>query len=632
MKKLLSTIILGVLISQIAASFIVISDISTGHCIEKETICFDQLSISNTAPYLSVQHDLATSYTLEPGEPVLPVVTKTYRLPIGSTLTDVSVQYAEKETLKLEGLIRPAPQPVIDGSDMNGEMPPSLQVYESKQPYPPEPFTYDVKIGLDGTVPTMFVSVHCYPVTYVPIENLITTSQQITVSITYQNPSVAPTTIDESDLLIIAPSAFTSSLQDLVSHKNSVGMKTTLVSLEDIYASGVGGRDNAETIKLYIKQSVETMGITYVMLVGGHKGQSNEWYVPVRYGHSQSEEAYLSDLYYADLYKYEDDQVVYEDWDSNGNGIVGEYSFFKKDTIDGAPDIYIGRLACRSQNDVDIIVNKIITYEQTKADESWFKHMLLIGGDTYPESPIAFEAEIDTNLSASHMEGFTFDRLWASTGALTGQADVEEAFSNGCGFIHMAGHANPSKLVTHPPFDKDKEIDIQILAMYDIKNLDHFQPVLTNGEKQPIVIVGGCHNSQYNTSLSVILDDIKEHGIKGTFFGAPWRFYYMEWVPKCFSWWLTIQENSGAIATFGNTGLGMGIWDYDYLTGLDGWLFPRFFYHYGVEGKEHIGMAQGAAIIDYVNEFDINKDSEDRQMIQQWALLGDPSLLAGGYE
>ena len=42
-------------------------------------------------------------------------------------------------------------------------------------------------------------------------------------------------------------------------------------------------------------------------------------------------------------------------------------------------------------------------------------------------------------------------------------------------------------------------------------------------------------------------------------------------------------------------------------------------------------MAQGAAITDYVNEFDINKVSADRQMVQQWALLGDPSLLAGGY-
>jgi hypothetical protein len=42
-------------------------------------------------------------------------------------------------------------------------------------------------------------------------------------------------------------------------------------------------------------------------------------------------------------------------------------------------------------------------------------------------------------------------------------------------------------------------------------------------------------------------------------------------------------------------------------------------------------MAQGLAVSDYVKEFDINRGSEDRQMVQQWALLGDPSLLPGGY-
>ena len=60
---------------------------------------------------------------------------------------------------------------------------------------------------------------------------------------------------------------------------------------------------------------------------------------------------------------------------------------FGKDVIDGAPDVYIGRLACRSLDDVEKIVEKIINYEKQKADDSWFKKMLLIGGDTYPESP-----------------------------------------------------------------------------------------------------------------------------------------------------------------------------------------------------------------------------------------------------
>jgi hypothetical protein len=433
-------------------------------------------------------------------------------------------------------------------------------------------------------------------------------------------------------MLIISPAEFSSSLQPLIDHKNDVGIRTSAVTLDEITSSNVGGRDDAETIKLYIKQAKETLGITYVMLVGGHVGQSLNWHLPVRYGHSQSEDAYLSDLYYADLYKYVDNETVFEDWDSNGNGEYAEYAFAVRDIIDGSPDVYVGRLACRDVAEVDIIVSKIIDYESEPADDSWFKKMLLIGGDTYPESDVAFEAEIDTNLSSTYMPGFTFERLWASLGTLTGREDVDDAINRGAGFIHMAGHANPASLVTFPPFDRNKEQKITIMAMYDIYNFPNINPQLNNGEKQPVIVIGGCHNSQYNVSLAKIITGIREFGIRGFFFGPPHQFFYMNWVPKCMSWWLTIKEDGGAIATFGNTGLGMGIWDYGYLTGLDGWLFPRYFYHYGIEGKENIGMAQGAAITDYVNEFDINSDGEDRQMVQQWALLGDPSLLPGGYE
>ena len=165
--------------------------------------------------------------------------------------------------------------------------------------------------------------------------------------------------------------------------------------------------------------------------------------------------------------------------------------------------------------------------------------------------------------------------------------------------------------------------------MYNFFNLSHVNPKLNNADKLPVIVIGGCHNSQFNVGLDNIFRDIKEYGLEEY---LNRRFFYMEWVPKCFSWWLTSRSNGGAIATLGNTGLGMGIHDYGYLTGLDGWLFPKFFYHYGQEGKHNIGMAQGLAITDYVLEFDIDKGGEDRQMVQQWALLGDPSLLPGGYD
>ena len=410
-------------------------------------------------------------------------------------------------------------------------------------------------------------------------------------------------------------------------------MRSYVKTLEEIYAEYTEGTDNQESIKLAIKDAIETQGITYVMLVGGIKGQSKDWHVPVRYAHS-ADETYISDLYYSDIYKDVEGEIVFEDWDSNDNGKIAEWSNIvnRKDEIDGAPDVYVGRLACRSEDEVTVLVNKIIEYEETKAAESWFKHMLLIGGDTYPYDGAytGCEAEIDTNLSASHMDGFTFTRLWASTGTLTGQSVVEDAINDGAGLIHMAGHANPASLVTHPPFSKEDKIII--LQMYNFFDPANFNPKLTNNDKLPVIVVGGCHNSQFNVSLSHIIEGIKEYGFKGYFLESPFKFFYMEWVPQCWSWWLTSNPDGGAIATMGNTGLGMGIGGEDYVTGLDGWLLPRFFYHYGQEGEEFVGMAQSSAIIDYVNEFDINEVSADRQMVQQWALLGDPSLMIGGYE
>ena len=72
-------------------------------------------------------------------------------------------------------------------------------------------------------------------------------------------------------------------------------------------------------------------------------------------------------------------------------------------------------------------------------------------------------------------------------------------------------------------------------------------------------------------------------------------------------------------------------WLWNYTEGLDGWLFPRFFYHYGVGNIDILAPLQAAAIDDYVNTFDINQGDADRQMVTQWALFGDPSLKIGGY-
>jgi len=631
MKKTIPLLIIGILIIQGVSTLAVEkNDYSTMNISEKYV--FSEINILETNnDYISIKLEDATSYLLETGDPMLPKISKIYTLPFGSYVENVEVEYKNLETIEIDGIIKPAPKPVIDGSTENPMVSPS-EVYSIDSFYPTQDFSYYQKVGLEKGEHVVFLSVHCYPIKYNPVQKTLTYSDEIEIKISYNKPTQPVLFTDNYDLLIIAPSDFSSSLQPLIDHKNSVEMQTYLLTLDEIYSIFSSGRNDQEKIKLAIKDAVETQGINYVLLVGGLKGQSKNWYLPVIYGQSLSEDGYISDLYYSDLYKMVDDEVVFEDWDSNGNGDFAEFGMFTKDIIDGAPDVYIGRLACRSKTQVDTIVDKIISYEATKADDSWFKNMLLIGGDTYPESTGGgFEAEIDTELSSTHMTDFNHIKLWASLETLTGKDDAEGGINQGAGFIHMAGHANPASLVTFPPFDALKEEKITIMAMYDLYDFGHSFPKLNNNEKQPIIVVGGCHNSQFNVSLANMIEGIRAYGINGYFFSAPMKFFYMEWIPKCWSWWLISQPTDGAIAIMGNTGLGMGLWDFDYVTGLDGWLLPRYFYHYGQENEYNVGMSHSSAITDYVNEFDINNDGGDRQMIQQWALLGDPSLLPGGY-
>ena len=164
----------------------------------------------------------------------------------------------------------------------------------------------------------------------------------------------------------------------------------------------------------------------------------------------------------------------------------------------------------------------------------------------------------------------------------------------------------------------EEAIDKAIDALLRPRN-----PRLTNAYKLPVIVIGGCHNSQFNTTLLNLI-------IQKPFFTH--AYGYGDYVPKCFSWYLTNLENGGAIATMGNSGLGMGYHDAGYTTGLDGWLMPQFFKHYGVNNETFIGAAHSYAIADYALNFDCNSGDSDRQMLEQWPLLGDPSMLIGGYD
>jgi hypothetical protein len=251
-------------------------------------------------------------------------------------------------------------------------------------------------------------------------------------------------------------------------------------------------------------------------------------------------------------------------------------------------------------------------------------------------------------------EEFDTDIYWCSNGRFNGPDDVINSFSDGYGFAFFSGHGSPnywgdqwpgipgnrqygsvdglvvSNLRSYPPFISERPI-------WPMKEL-------SNTGKLPITVVGGCHNSLFNVSLI----PSAFHYFTVKLGRNNWMWTYISAVPQCWSWYMVQLPNTGSIATIGNTGLGWG-WEGEFCTvgGGDGWISSEFFRqygeHYGQDGYETLGQVYQQTQTSYVNTFkdftlpecwwspDFGWDAIDAQAVQEWMLLGDPSLQIGGY-
>jgi hypothetical protein len=443
---------------------------------------------------------------------------------------------------------------------------------------------------------------------------------EITIPSSQYNKHRGLTQTGPYDLLIITPQQFSHFVQPLVNHKNNIGIKTKHSTVEEIYKHIYWeGYDKAEKIKLYLKEAKDHWNIQYVLFIGGRKDQSSTetWWVPVRYSYlnrnygNLEEHKFLTDLYFADLY---DTYGNFSSWDTNHNGIFGEWAqnSTATDIPDLTPDIAVGRLPCRTILDVIVMVRKIIRYESRCISDNWFKTMIVVAGDTYPEKTDYNDGEVYTQQGLEMMPEFSPVKLWTSDGSLKNWINVIRAINKGCGFIWFSGHGNPSLWGTHPP--NDKETWIYGLRLRQM-------PFLRNRHKQPICIDGsGCFNNMFNVSLGK----------------SPW--VYGPNIPRCWGWAITREINGGSIATIGATAFSYE--SPDISTGYGGieWLDMHFFNEYNHSNTQILGDIWSHTLTAFLQNFTINWTdvTEDGTALiaknaQQWLLIGDPSLKIGGY-
>ena len=636
MKKIAYFIVGILLISSIAT-------ISIGteeeKLVEQTTLSISKPVITELNTFVNVEIPEAESLLLEEGNPELPVITKVFTYPMGTIIKDVNVDYNVVETM-LNNKIQPSPKPVIlsnvEMQDTSIESTINQGIYESPELYPSEPVIISKNVGMMNGENVMILNVKVIP-QYSPANDIIyLPADEINVIVEYELPDETYGAVnnDDYDMVIITINEFKDELQPLVDHKINMGINTMIKTVEEIYSEYPTGRDNAEKIKLFIYDMKETYNISYVLLAGGRKGQTFDWNVPSRTVHNDDgwEGGYESDLYFGDVYKYDNvSGYTFEDWDSNGNGVIGEFKSARSDRPDYFPDVSVGRIPFRSASEIQPVIDKIVAYE-TQADDSWFKKGIVVAGDTFPPSrggaPGASEGEIETGVTVGLLEalGFTMNKLWTSIpGAWTGPEDVLNAINAGAGFLHFAGHSNPASWMNYPPDDEDNA-GVDGIALWNMIKLK-------NSGMYPIVVFGGCHSTQFNVTMANMPAGIKEYGIMGYFFKSPFRFYYYEWVPRDMSSMFVLQEDAGAIAVMGNSGLGYGYVGAETLEGLGGWIEPRFFKEYALFGIDVVGVAHDQAIADYVNIVGgVQSDQIDRKTIEEWVLLGDPSIKIGGYQ
>jgi hypothetical protein len=408
-------------------------------------------------------------------------------------------------------------------------------------------------------------------------------------------PTQTQATINNNgyNFIIITPADFSNELQPLLEHKEQHKIVTKIVTLDDIYNSiyfPVEGRDDAEKIKYFIKNAYDTWDIKYVLLIGDTDK------IPMRKSYATgtlwSFKFVLTDLYYADIYDHDKN---FSSWDSNSNGIFGEFTWDVEhdkttyiDEVDLYIDVGVGRLPVSNNRDVKTVVNKIIQYETQSFNKQWFHRLILMGGDTFPHIG-GCEGEIVTEYIASHMPDFEPIRLWMSLKTFNPRT-INKEISKGAGFVSYSGHGNWWGIATNR---ENKSYG----GTY------YFTPYifgLKNNEKLPVMFFDCC--------LTADLD-----------------FTLLNLKIPCFAWSMVKKQSGGAIATIGFTESPYGGLVGDPLGGGSCRMNANFFdaYEPGIILSDMFMNAQHAYLDDLW---------KDCLTLEQCTLIGDPSLKIGGYE
>jgi peptidase C25-like protein/fibronectin type III domain protein/thrombospondin type 3 repeat protein len=409
-----------------------------------------------------------TSMAGGPGEPWLPVRDVHILIPAGSVvsaLTSAEIEMTLDGTYDiypaqlLTPLSDPDPQPFAG---------PDPTVYSSYSPL----FSFSAELLTTMVMRGHSIAVvRLYPVSYVPATGKLSLRTRINLSLELEaqlaatgpeykkaeptfnnmimddviNPEdftplsypLSPSDANDVKYIIIGDASTEDEFQPLLDWKTKKGVPAEFISVAYIY-SNYSGADNQEKIKACIKDYVQNKNTAWVVLAGDDTiVPDRDCYGSVN-GGSYTDATIPTDLYYAGL----DDM----NWNDDGDAYCAEPG---EDSIDMAPDVFVGRLPVRTGAHATAIVNKILAYEKSPPTSDFAEKLILIGdqlwtsGDAEGKSEGMYNTYIDPYWSGTRYRFYDTNTDFGGEAAYAvSPANLNTQLLNGYNLLHMATHGN----------------------------------------------------------------------------------------------------------------------------------------------------------------------------------------------
>ena len=284
----------------------------------------------------------------------------------------------------------------------------------------------------------------------------------------------------ELDYLIVTSSELKDAFTPLKAWKTKKGVKSEVITVEDIYQNYTEYTTNQEKIKRCLYDYYLNKGIKWVLL-GGDVDIVPSQTCYISYLNTTS--SVVSDLYYA---TFEGDF----NWDADHDNCYGE----AEDGMNLHPNIYLSRLPISNKEQVLAYINKLLRYEKTPHIDGWMDKMLMMGhrihasesespyrSDAHYKGEIIYSNYIEpyaSNLSKKYLYDTGNNLDYA--GGMTRQNIINAINWEEPHFLFMQTHGNNS-----------------IWATSDVYFTNANAISLENTNKPMVVVTTACHTNNF---------------------------------------------------------------------------------------------------------------------------------------